>query len=129
MNSQKQEVQEEKTLEQIEAEKELERKAKEKEEADWKTFVIKNSQSLSAGEFEVGQHLDSFIYDFSFEDSGNLTSYDNFSNLVTNEIGGSTNDHGISRYRIPLGEGFVINIKGMTVSPRPVKNLLMLYKK
>jgi uncharacterized protein YcfL len=48
VNSQKQEVQEEKTLEQIEAEKESERKAKEKEEADWKTFVIKNSKSLPA---------------------------------------------------------------------------------
>jgi hypothetical protein len=69
------------------------------------------------------------MYDFTFKDSGNLTSYDNFGKLVTNETGGSTNDHGISRYRIPLGEGFVINIKGMTVNPRPVKNVLILYKK
>lgn len=128
VNSQKQEVQEEKTPEQIEAEKEAERKAKEKEEADWKTFVIKNSKSLSVGEFEVGRHLDPFIYDFNFKDSGNLTIYDNFGNLVTSEIGSSTNDHGISRYRIPLGEGFVINIKGMTVNLRPAKNVLMPYK-
>ena len=126
-NSQKQEVQKEKTPEEIEAEKEAERKAKEIEEANWNAFVIKNSKSLSAGEFEVGKHIDEFFYDLTFNGSGNLNIYDDAGNLITNEIGGTSNGLGISRYRVPLRNGFTIKIKGMTVNPRPVKNVLMPY--
>ncbi|WP_315117440.1 hypothetical protein [uncultured Clostridium sp.] len=125
-NAPKQEVKE-KTPEEIEAEKEAARIAKEKEESDWKMFVIKNSKTLNAGEFVVGQHLDPFVYDLTFNGSGNLNIYDNEGRLVTNEIGGTSNDFGITRYRVPLGDGFTIKIKGMAVNPKPVKNVLRPY--
>ncbi|WP_315119469.1 hypothetical protein [uncultured Clostridium sp.] len=127
VNTTKQEVQKEKTPEELEAEKEAARIAKEKEESDWRMFVIKNSKTLNAGEFVVGQHLDPFVYDLTFGGSGNLNIYDNEGRLVTNEIGGTSNDFGITRYRVPLGDGFTIKIKGMAVNPKPVKNVLRPY--
>ncbi|GAA0732862.1 hypothetical protein [Clostridium oceanicum] len=108
-----------------EEEKKKEQQKKEEEKKKKEEFIKKNTKTLSAGQYTVGEHLDEGQYMITFNGSGNLFVYGSDGQSVVNEIGGS--DLGISQYKVTLVNGWKIKISSMSINIKPIESQLRSY--